>query len=117
MLYNYFEFGPVVQEIFKDISYLELWRPSCLVELNHLCNVLWLFLTVPWDGLQCTCMSVVLPDHIHLLFYTNLTHSSDVDQNAKVTQTQKKNNNTQDSQEVRFFPAGDHKLLETDKTA
>ena len=23
---------------FKDISYLELWRPFCLAELNHLCN-------------------------------------------------------------------------------
>ena len=34
-----FEFGPVVQEMsFKDISYLELWQPFCLAELNHLCN-------------------------------------------------------------------------------
>ena len=33
-----FEFGPVVQEMwFKDISYLELWRPFCSVERNHLC--------------------------------------------------------------------------------
>ena len=23
---------------FKDISYLELWQPHCLVERNHLCN-------------------------------------------------------------------------------
>ena len=23
---------------FKDISYLELWRPHCSVERNHLCN-------------------------------------------------------------------------------
>ena len=22
----------------KDISYLELWQPLCLVEWNHLCN-------------------------------------------------------------------------------
>ena len=28
--------------------------------------VLWLFLTVPWDDLQCVI--VVLPDHIYLLF-------------------------------------------------
>ena len=37
-----FEFGPVVQEkmSFKDISYLELWRPFCLAELNHLCNLI-----------------------------------------------------------------------------
>ena len=37
---NYFEFGPVVQEVmpFKGISYLELWQPFCLAECNHLCN-------------------------------------------------------------------------------
>ena len=29
-------------------------------------NVLWLFLAVPWVGLQCVI--VVFPDHIHLLF-------------------------------------------------
>ena len=29
-------------------------------------NVLWLFLTVPWVGLQCVIM--VFPDHTHLLF-------------------------------------------------
>ena len=23
---------------FKDISYLELWRPLCSMEQNHLCN-------------------------------------------------------------------------------
>ena len=36
-----FEFGPVVQgEMrFKDISYLELWRPFCSAEQNHLCNL------------------------------------------------------------------------------
>ena len=30
----YFEFGPVIQEetLFKDISYLELWRPLCSAE-------------------------------------------------------------------------------------
>ena len=30
-------------------------------------NVLWLFLTVPWVGLQCVI--VVFPDHTHLLFF------------------------------------------------
>ena len=36
---NYFEFGPVVQEMsFKDIAYLELWWPFYSVEGNHLCN-------------------------------------------------------------------------------
>ena len=29
-------------------------------------NVLWLFLTVPWVGLQCVI--VVFSDHTHLLF-------------------------------------------------
>ena len=30
------KFGPVVQEMaFKDISYLELWRPHCSREGNH----------------------------------------------------------------------------------
>ena len=35
---KYFEFEPVVQEMFKDISYLELWWPFCSAEHNHLCN-------------------------------------------------------------------------------
>ena len=29
-------------------------------------NILWLFLAVPWVGLQCVI--VVFPDHTHLLF-------------------------------------------------
>ena len=33
----------------------------CIVTIN----VLWLFLTVPWIGLQCVI--VVFPDHTHLL--------------------------------------------------
>ena len=37
---SYVKFGPVVQEemSFKVISYLELWRPFCYAERNHLCN-------------------------------------------------------------------------------
>ena len=42
-------------------------------------NVLWLFLTVPWVGLQCAI--VVFPDHTHFLFkrflpstFENVTH-------------------------------------------
>ena len=40
MLWNYFEFRPVVKEkmSFKDINYLELWRPFCSAEQNHLYN-------------------------------------------------------------------------------
>ena len=38
-MFYYFEFGPVVQEmLFKDISYLDLWRPLCYAERNHLSN-------------------------------------------------------------------------------
>ena len=35
-----YEIGPVVKEemLFKDISYLELWRPFCSAEQNHLCK-------------------------------------------------------------------------------
>ena len=39
ILFNYFEFGPVVNEMsFKDISYLELWMPFCMAEQNLLFN-------------------------------------------------------------------------------
>ena len=40
---------------------LPLLSFRCLVTVN----VLWLFLTVPWVGLQCVI--VVFPDHTHLL--------------------------------------------------
>ena len=33
-------------------------------------NVLWLFLTVPWVGLQCTM--VEFPNHPHLRYYYNM---------------------------------------------
>ena len=40
-----------------------------LLVLSYRCNVtinvLWLFLTVPWFGLQCVI--VIFPDHTHLL--------------------------------------------------
>ena len=38
-----------------------------LLLLSYKCsvNVLWLFLTVPWVGLQCVI--VVFPDHTHFL--------------------------------------------------
>ena len=38
---------------------------GCLVTVN----VLWLFLTVPWVGLQC--IIVVFPDHTHFIFNQN----------------------------------------------
>ena len=40
-----------------------------LLLLSYRCivmDVVWLFLTVPWVGLQC--VAVVFPDHTHLLF-------------------------------------------------
>ena len=37
---------------------------NCIVTIN----VLRLFLTVPWVGLQCVI--VIFPDHTHLLFVT-----------------------------------------------
>ena len=45
------------------------------VSYGHLVTVyvLWLFLTVPWVGLQCVIM--VLPDHIHLLIVTSKYHT------------------------------------------
>ena len=43
-----------------------------LLLLSYRCiltiNVLWLFLTVPWVGLQYEI--VIFPDHTHLLFLT-----------------------------------------------
>ena len=55
------------------------WRGSTLVVLlllSYICivtiNVLWLFLMVPWVGLQC--LIVVFPDHIQLLFAGFVTH-------------------------------------------
>ena len=40
ILLNYFEFGPVFQEMsVKDISYLKHWQPFCSMEWNHLYNL------------------------------------------------------------------------------
>ena len=38
MLEYYFEFRPMVQMLFKGISYLQLWHPICLAEQSHLCS-------------------------------------------------------------------------------
>ena len=35
-------------------------------------SVLWLFLTMPWVGLQC--LIVVFPDHTHLLLDLSITN-------------------------------------------
>ena len=41
----------------RELVDLLLWSYRCIVTIN----VLWLFLTVPWVGLQCVIM--VFPDH------------------------------------------------------
>ena len=46
----------------RKLVVLLLLSYRCIVTIN----VLWLFLTVSWGGLQC--VTVVLPDHTHLLF-------------------------------------------------
>ena len=54
----------------RKLVALLLLSYRCIVTLN----VLWLFLTVPWVGLQYAI--VVFPDHTHLLFDTiNLRQS------------------------------------------
>ena len=45
----------------RELVVLLLLSYGCLVTVN----VLWLFLTVPWVGLQC--LVVVFPDHTHFL--------------------------------------------------
>ena len=48
----------------EDIALL--WMSSwCLLTVS----VLWLFLTVPWVGMQCVI--VAFPDHTHILFKPN----------------------------------------------
>ena len=48
----------------RKLVALLLLSYRCIVTIN----VLWLFLTVPWVGLQYVI--VVFPDHTHLLFYS-----------------------------------------------
>ena len=49
-----------------------------LLLLSYRCsatiNVMWLFLTLSWVGLQCVI--VVFPDHTHLLFQASLIFQS-----------------------------------------
>ena len=51
----------------RKLVALLLLSYKCIVTLN----VLWLFFTVPWVGLQCVI--VVFPDYTHLLFEMNVT--------------------------------------------
>ena len=52
----------------RELVTLLLLSFACLVTVN----VLWLFLTVPWIGLQCVI--VVFPNHTHLLVDPNLCY-------------------------------------------
>ena len=54
----------------RDLVALLSLSLGCLVTLN----VLWLFLAVPWVGLQCVIM--VLTDHIHFFTYAIIGSSS-----------------------------------------
>ena len=46
----------------RELVALLLFSFRCIVTVN----ILWLYLTVPWVGLQC--LIVVFADHTHLLF-------------------------------------------------
>ena len=52
------------------LSFAEEEKAGCFVidvlQMYFYTNVLWLFITVPWLGLQCVI--VVSPDLTHLLF-------------------------------------------------
>ena len=48
----------------RNLIALLLLSFRCIITIN----VVWLFLIVPWVGLQCVV--VVFPDHTHLLFGT-----------------------------------------------
>ena len=62
LLYVYSSFAITMKKKRKLVALL-LLSYSCIVTII---NVLWLFLTVLWVGLQY--VSVVFPDHTHLLF-------------------------------------------------
>ena len=51
----------------RKVDAMLLFSYRCIVTVN----VLWLFLSVPWAGLQCVI--VVFSDHTHLLFGEELT--------------------------------------------
>ena len=67
LLYVHFRFAISLKRKSKLVDLL-LLSYRCIVTIN----VLWLFLTVPWVGLQCVI--VVFPDHIHLRFYLHNVH-------------------------------------------
>ena len=56
----HFSFAIILKRKRKLVALLSL-SYRCIVTIN----VLWLFLTVPWDGLQYVI--VLFPDHTHFL--------------------------------------------------
>ena len=46
----------------RKLDVLQLLSYRCIATIN----ILWLFLAVPWVGLQCAI--VAFPDHTHLIF-------------------------------------------------
>ena len=52
----------------RKLVALLLLSYRCIVTIN----VLWLFFTVPWVGLQC--LIVVFPDHTHLVLYLSFEY-------------------------------------------
>ena len=61
LLCVHFSFATILKRK-KKLMALLLLSYRCIVNIN----VLWLFLMVPWVGLQY--VAVVFPDHTHLLF-------------------------------------------------
>ena len=67
LLYVHSSFATILKRKRKLRAWLLLSFVRCLVTVN----VLWLFHTVAWVGLQCVI--VVFPDHTHLLFVAIFT--------------------------------------------
>ena len=61
LLYVHSSFAIILKRKGKLVALL-LMSYRCIVTIN----VLWLFLLVPWVGLQCVI--VVFPDHTYLVF-------------------------------------------------
>ena len=61
LLYVHSSFAIILKRK-RKLDDLLLLSYRCLVTVN----ALWLYLTVPWVGLQCVIM--VFPDHTHLPF-------------------------------------------------
>ena len=65
---HYFVFNLVLPSSLKrKLVALLLLSYRCIVTIN----VLWLFPTAPWVGMQCVI--VFFPDHTHLLFSDNIS--------------------------------------------